>query len=106
MPGDETDEQYKRSTKAVVDDAMRTDMLGPNLVRVLKDHKPAHDLLREVIAESIASDPATRKALGTFVDENAMNRKGKWIDRAMWLGIGAVITGVLGYLISLFLKQH
>ncbi len=33
---DENDE-YTRATKAVVDDTMRTDVLGPNVERVLRD---------------------------------------------------------------------
>ena len=35
------DEEYKDAIQPVVDDRMRTDILGPHFCRVLKDHKPA-----------------------------------------------------------------
>lgn len=64
----DTDDEYTRATKAVVDDTMRTDILGPNIVRVLKDHKPANDLLQKVIKESIQSNVDVRTALKDFFE--------------------------------------
>lgn len=100
---DDNDEQYKQATR-VVDDAMRTDTLGPNLERVLKDHKPVHDLLHEIVSQCIQSDTDVRKGLSSFMDEYYTKKKGSWIDKGIWLIVGAVLTGVTGYIISLFLK--
>lgn len=100
------DDEYRKATKTVVDDAMRTDILGPNLVRVLKDHKPANDLLHQILHDCIASDTEVKKALAEFVDEHTTKKKGKWIDRAIWIAVGAVITGVIVGTISLIFKAQ
>ena len=95
-----SDDEYRQATKTVVDDAMRTDILGPNLVRVLKDHKPANDLLHEILADGIENDTKVKKLLADFVDEHTTKKKGKWIDRGLWLAVGAVITGCVAWAIS------
>lgn len=103
MADDPNDEQYKRATR-VVDDAMRTDQLGPNLVRVLKDHKPAHDLLHEIVKQCIQDDSDVKKELETFLDDYYKRKKGGWIDKGIWLIVGAVLTGVGGYIVSLLVN--
>ena len=104
MSDDPNDEQYKQATR-VVDDAMRTDQLGPNLVRVLKDHKPAHDLLHEIVMQCIQSDTDVKKGLEEFLDDYYKRKKGGWIDKAVWIVVGALLTAVVGYIASLLIGQ-
>jgi len=59
---DENDE-YTRATKAVVDDTMRTDVLGPNIERVLRDYKPVNDLVKKISVDGIKNDTDTKKAI-------------------------------------------
>lgn len=103
MAEDPNDEQYKQATR-VVDDAMRTDQLGPNLVRVLKDHKPAHDLLHEIVMQCIKGDSDVKTELEAFLDDYYKRKRGGWIDKAIWLIVGSVITGVVAYILSIFLN--
>lgn len=94
------EDEYRQATKTVVDDAMRTDILGPNLVRVLKDHKPANDLMHSILVECITNDSTVKEALGKFVEEHSTSKKGKWIDRIIYLIVGGVVTGVITFLIT------
>ncbi|HEX6416097.1 MAG TPA: hypothetical protein VFZ62_01085 [Candidatus Saccharimonadales bacterium] len=105
MADDPNDEQYKQATR-VVDDAMRTDALGPNLVRVLKDHKPAHDLLHEIVKDCIKSDTDVKDELSAFMADYDAKRKGKWVDRALWLVVGAAITGVIAWIVTQLLGKQ
>ncbi|MBU6389523.1 hypothetical protein KGQ71_03330 [Patescibacteria group bacterium] len=97
------DEQYKEATKAVIDDAMRTDILGPNFLRVIRDYKPVNDVLREIMAESITETVGVHTALTTFIDEYDLRRKGRWLERIIWLIAGALVTGIISVLISKYL---
>lgn len=44
------DNEYQKAIKPVVDDAMRIDVLGPNVCKVLKEHTPTGDQLRKMMA--------------------------------------------------------
>jgi hypothetical protein len=95
------DEQYKKATKPLIDDAMRTDTLGPNLSRVLSDHKPVNDQLRILVAEAIKDSPHVKEALKEFMSDYDTKRKGIWADRVKWLIIGAIISGIIGLIIKI-----
>ncbi len=96
------DEQYKQATKAVIDDAMRTHNLAPHLQNVLRDHKPVNDLLQKIVAESIGNNGAVKKALSAFLDDYDSKRKGKWVDRTVSFITGAIIVGVITYIVNKF----
>lgn len=98
-PTTDEEDEYKKATRTVVDDAMRTDILGPNMLRVLKDHKPVNDLLNQVIGEAISSNTDVKSALNKFTEDYFTNRKGKNVDRGIWLAIGAAVTGLVGFII-------
>ena len=103
MPED--DAQYTTATKAV-DDRMRTDVLGPNVLRVLQDHKPVNDHVQEIVAEAIEKHPKVQKSLKTFVDDHHTNRKGVFFDRIVWLIVGAVVSLVIGLVALHLLGYH
>lgn len=102
-PSPEEDE-YRKATKTVVDDAMRTDVLGPNLVRVLQDHKPANDLMHEILIDCIENDTKVKEKLGDFVEEHSTKQKGKWFERVGVFVAGSIVTGLIAYGISQFPK--
>lgn len=102
------DEQYKTATKAV-DDAMRTDVLGPNMVKVLTTHTPASDAVQSVIARAITDDPDAKnvkQALEQFLKNYDKKRKGVWVDRAMWTFVGAVAVGIVTLLVNILTKPE
>src|SRR5260370_22726875 len=89
-------EQYKQATQ-VVDDAMRTDQLGPSVVRVLEDHKPANDKVLQIMHAGIKDTSAIQAALGEFVKNDATMKKGKLVERAITIALAAVVTVVVGF---------
>ena len=90
--------EYRQATKVVVDDAMRTDVLGPNVCKVLKEHLPSHELLEEKITKLINESPKVKAALATQISDNQTVRTGKWIERVVLVVGGAAVTW-LGQLI-------
>jgi hypothetical protein len=102
MP-DETDDQYKRATKAV-DDAMRLDVLGPKAVEVFEKYAPAQASMKEVFNNAIKTEEPTQTAIKAIVDTRLDERKIKGMSRLGWIGItvastiiGGVITGLVVY---------
>ena len=84
---DENDE-YTRATKAVVDDTMRTDVLGPNVERVLRDYKPVNDLVKKISVDGIKNDTDTKKAIDEVVNSNEARKRNN-----IMIAIGSVILG-------------
>lgn len=104
MP-EENDAQYTTATKAV-DDRMRTDILGPNVLKVLQDYKPANDYIQDIVAETIEKHPIARKHLKTFISNHNINRKGIWMERIISTVVGIVITIIIGYIALHVLGYH
>lgn len=97
-PQDE--DAYRKATKTVVDDAMRTDILGPNLVKVLENLKPADTLIKAIVAEAIKSNPEVRQELTVFIANDSTTKRNKWIDRAIVAFLSIVATGIIQYTIN------
>jgi hypothetical protein len=104
MPGNrqqqQDEDEYRRATKTVVDDAMRTDILGPNLCKVLEDHTPAGKLIKSLVADAIRTDPEVRKEFAEFIKNDSTTKRNKWIDRAVAAFLGIIGTGLIQYVIS------
>jgi hypothetical protein len=96
------DDVYKEATKAVVDDAMRTDTLGARLCVVLEEHKPANDALHRIIKTALQSNQEVKKALKSALDEIDNRKKAKWIDRSLTGSISVAVTLLVAYLSSFF----
>lgn len=96
----QTDDAYKRATREVVDDAMRTDVLGPQVVRVLTDYKPVFDQVQAIICSSIKDSSAVREELIKVIDERGTTRKGVWVERGITFVVGATVSGVVGLVIA------
>lgn len=94
------DDEYKKATKPLIDDAMRTDALGPNFRKVLRDYKPANDEVQRVLAEGIKSNPEVKNALSAFIKEHDAKRKGLWVGRIVWLILGAGAVGVVTLVVN------
>jgi hypothetical protein len=88
----EEDDEYKRATKAVVDDTMRTDVLGPNILRVLKEHSPTSDQIKIIIINAILNDTNVQEALDKFHTNRAMNKKGRGLTNAQSITVAAIIS--------------
>lgn len=90
------DDEYQTATQTIVDDAMRLDILGPNVQRVLKEHKLCNDTVIEIVIHGIKNDSNVQQEL------SKINNKNKWFDRIMGaLGtiiIGAIATGFYKFL--------
>lgn len=86
------DEEYKDAIQSVVDDNMRTDVLGPGFCKVIDEHKPASDKIKAVMSEAILKEPTVKDAIASVMSELDAKRKSRWIDR----GIGVVVTLAIG----------
>lgn len=90
------DDAFRQATKVVVDDALRTDVLGPRICAVLSDHTPAGNKIRELIAEAIVKEPSIIDAIETLVDNFDRKRKIKWIERGIGAFGGALVSILAG----------
>lgn len=93
----EDDEQYQKATKAV-DDAMRTDILGAKVCKVLNEHLPTNKLLEEKVVDFIHNSSTVKEAIGNEVNNNQSVRMGKWVERAV-LVVGSGVVYWLGQLL-------
>jgi hypothetical protein len=107
MSEEETDDQYKRATKAVVDDAMRLDVLGPKAVLIFEQYSPAQTAVKKIADDAIKNDKDTRDAIKAVIDIRLDERKIKGISKLGWIGItvlatviSSIITGVIVYNIT------
>lgn len=91
------DEEYKEATQAVVDDRMRTDVLGPRICAVIKEHTPARDALLEIIKMAIEQNPDVHKSLNMVIADYWNKSRLRWMDA----GLGALSAAGLGVLIWL-----
>lgn len=88
------DAEYKDAIQPVVDNNMRTDILGPHFCRVLKDHTPAREDVVALITKEIGSDPALKTAVKAIVTEHNKETKMRFFDWAIG-AIGVIIIGVI-----------
>ena len=93
------DEEYKEAIKAVADDNMRTDVLGPHFCKVLENHTPASDAIVKLVAGEISSHPDLKRAIKQVIEEHNKETKMKWVDRIIGGVIGAVGVIILSVLI-------
>ena len=100
---DENDE-YTRATKAVVDDTMRTDVLGPNIERVLRDYKPVNDLVKKISVDGIKNDTDTKKAIDEVVNSNEARKRNNIMIAIGSAILGGVITFISGIVIEALKK--
>lgn len=100
---DENDE-YTRATKAVVDDTMRTDVLGPNIERVLRDYKPVNDLVKKIFVDGIKNDTDTKKAIDEVVNSNEARKRNNIMIAIGSAILGGVITFISGIVIEALKK--
>lgn len=100
---DENDE-YTRATKAVVDDTMRTDVLGPNVERVLRDYKPVNDLVKKISVDGIKNDTDTKKAIDEVVSSNEARKRNNIMIAIGSVILGGVITFISGIVIEALKK--
>lgn len=89
----EDDQQYQKATKAV-DDAMRTDILGPKVCQVLNEHLPTNELLEKKFVKLIEDSTQVKTALNTQIANSQSVRLSRWIERvALIIGSGVVYWG-------------
>ena len=100
---DENDE-YTRATKAVVDYTMRTDVLGPNVERVLRDYKPVNDLVKKISVDGIKNDTDTKKAIDEVVNSNEARKRNNIMIAIGSVILGGVITFISGIVIEALKK--
>ena len=100
---DENDE-YTRATKAVVDDTMLTDVLGPNVERVLRDYKPVNDLVKKISVDGIKNDTDTKKAIDEVVSSNEARKRNNIMIAIGSAILGGVITFISGIVIEALKK--
>ncbi|MFA6000433.1 MAG: hypothetical protein WC783_05705 [Candidatus Paceibacterota bacterium] len=89
------DNEYKDAIQPVVDNTMRSDVLGPHFCRVLKEYTPASDCLIVLVAREITKDPELKKAITSVIEEHNKETKMKWFDRFL----GAIGTLLLALVI-------
>ena len=89
------DEEYKDAVKPIVDDHMRTDRLGPHIVKVLREHTPTSKEVVALIAREVIKDPTLKKALKEVIDERNRENKMQYFSAA----IGAFSTILLALII-------
>ncbi len=87
------DNESKDALQLIVDDNMRTDVLGPNFCKVLDEHKPTGKKINALIAEAIEQEPTVKAAIAVVLGDLDNKRKGKWVDRLIGAG-GAVLLAV------------
>lgn len=85
-------DQYKQATQEVVDDAMRTDVLGPNICKVLREHNPTSKELKSIILNLIDSDADVRSALTKQADDRSLTNKGKGLTQMQAIALTAFLT--------------
>lgn len=93
---DPEENQYKNATKAVVDDAMRMDVLGPKVVEVIENYTPANEKIAALTLKSIKNDGNLRKEVVAIINAHLTTRKGKGIEKVGWQITAAVIVLLVG----------
>lgn len=84
------EDEYSKATRAVVDDTMRTDILGPNVLRILQDYKPANDLVQSIVLDAIQNNTEVKTAVDVVVENNEDRKRNKWI-----FGLGSAVAGIV-----------
>lgn len=98
------DDEYKDAIQPVIDDNMRTDVLGPRFCKVLTEHTPAQDALVKLVADSISKEPAIKKAVEEVVEGLDTKRKSRWIDKGLGAAGGVILSVIIG--IAVFYATH
>ena len=99
------DAQYTTATQ-VVDDRMRTDVLGPKVLEVIKDHKPVNDHIQAIVADAVEKHPEVRSKLKDFVDNHHTSKRGVTFDKILWIVGTAVVTVLVGWAALHLLGYH
>jgi hypothetical protein len=97
------DDEYKDAIKAVADDNMRTDILGPHFCRVLENHTPASEAIILLVTKKVGSDPEFKKSIKEVIKEHNKETKMKWVDRAIGAG-GVIILSLIIWGLQQFLS--
>ena len=95
------DDEYKEAIQPVVDDSMRTDVLGPHFCRILKDHRPVSEDIVKLVSKEVVNNPELKKSIKTVVDERNVEKKVRWVDRALGVG-GTIIVALIIWAIQNF----
>lgn len=98
------DEEYKEATKAVVDDRMRTDVLGPRMCAVLEQHTPASTVITKIIKDSVQKDPDVQKEIKSVIETYNKEQKVRWLDRGVG-AVGAVFLAIIIWSLQNFLRK-
>ncbi len=96
------DNEYKTAIQSVIDDNMRTDVLGPGICKVLAEHNPTLEKFTEIITKAITKEPAVKTAIKNAIEEFDNQRKGKWVDRGISGVIGVFITAAAALVVNFF----
>lgn len=56
------DEEYKTAIQPVIDNNMRTDVLGPHFCKVLENYTPASNAITALITKEACRDPDLKKS--------------------------------------------
>jgi len=104
QPHHASDDEYKKSTKEVVDDMLRDDVLGPRLCTVLTNHTPASEKIKLIVSEAIVKEPALRTAIEDVVNGLDTKRKGRLMDKltgAFWTLVAGIVLAAAIYFLKL-----
>ena len=83
---------------------MRTDVLGPNVERVLRDYKPVNDLVKKISVDGIKNDTDTKKAIDEVVNSNEARKRNNIMIAIGSAILGGVITFISGIVIEALKK--
>ena len=98
------DEEYKEATQSVVDDRMRTDVLGPKVCNIFKDYTPAKEAIEKIAREAIRKDPDTQKEIKGVIENYNKEAKIRWLDRGLG-AIGTIIVAVIIWLLETWIRK-
>ncbi|MCL2085573.1 hypothetical protein FWH09_01415 [Candidatus Saccharibacteria bacterium] len=83
-----SDDSYVSAVQPIVDDAMRTDNMGPIIRQCVCDHKPLNDEIQKTVVETIQRNPDAKTAIDEVVAQNKALKQNKII--------GNIVAGVIG----------
>lgn len=96
------DEEYKDAIQPVVDNNMRTDILGPHFCRVLENHTPASTAIIQLLATAIAKEPSLKNAIEGVITELDTKRKSRLIDKGLGALGGIALSIIAGVAVYVF----
>lgn len=75
---------------------MRIDVLGPYVVKVLKEHSPTSDQVKVMLVTAITNDASVQSTLEKFIDDHKIKNRGKGLTQMQT----AFVTGIVTLLLS------